>query len=452
MTNTLPKIVLNIHKGITGRRILESLDDLNDTQWLSRNQLLSMQQEKLLHLVDYAYQWVPYYKRIFDMIGLHPKDFHEDISIISKLPILTKAIIRENWNDLITTNLEQRQQLSKLSTSGSTGTPLVFMQNNNFRDYVTAEIQHHMSYAGWKMGDLTAMIWGASYKPSLSRKLQAFFLDFVWNRFQINAFNLSDEILAAFTKRVISKKPHYLYGYATSIYTFAKFIKSGNYPDINFRGIFTTSEMLFPPMRSLIEETFKSSVFNRYGTVELGGIACECIAHSGFHINAQNNYIEIVDKDTLVKPGKFGDIIVTNLNNFGMPFIRYNTEDGGSWSSDHDCICGRCAPKLATIDGRLVDTFFTQDGKKVWSGFAGAGFKCLTHSAIKQFQIVQKSLDKILVRLVQESNIPQEILNEIVEVIQNTFGPNVIVDFEFPDQIVPLQSGKHQYAMSELNK
>lgn len=442
---------LRLHEMATGRRVLGRLKELGHTQWLEREELLALQREKLQGLVEYAYQYVPYYRRTFDQVGFHPDDLRADPTSLRKLPVLTKAIIRENLEGMLTTEPKRRKQLSKVVTSGSTGHPLVFVQDNYFRDGVTADIQRHLSWAGWEMGQPHAYIWGANFEVTRSQSLRVRMIDWVWNRFVVNAFILNDQILAGFTDQVRRCRPRILFGYASSLYRFAQFVRSASYRDITFDGVFSSAEVLLPEVRQFIEDTFQCKMFNRYGTKELGGIACECKAHTGLHLSAENNYVEILKDGHPAQPGETGDIIVTNLNNRGMPFIRYSIEDAGSWHSGGDCPCGRAAPRLDRIQGRMVDAFQTRDGRTTWAGFAGAGYSGLAHSAVRQFQIVQKSVDLMVVRLVRDGDIPQSTLDELTRTIQIAFGENVDVEFEYPDEIPPLQSGKHQYAISELN-
>ncbi|MHB8135336.1 MAG: phenylacetate--CoA ligase family protein [Anaerolineaceae bacterium] len=451
MNSTLSQTALKLHEKLTHRRILVRLEELNHTQWLSRNDLLALQRKKLQDIVEYAYQYVPYYRRIFDEVAFRPEEFSQNPESFSKLPILTKSIIKENWNDLLSTDPVRREQMSKLATSGSTGQPLVFMQDSDFRDSVTADIQRHMGWAGWKLGDLHAMIWGAPQNPPLSRRVRLKLINWIWNRFQINAFALTDETMIAFAERVSRKSPQILFGYATSLYHFAQFVRQSTFKDISFRGIFSTSELLLPNVRQYIEETFHCKVFDRYGTLELGGIACECETHTGLHTSMENNVVEILSNGSPAQLGEVGDIIVTNLNNKGMPFLRYSIGDAGAWYAGENCSCGRESLMLEKIEGRLVDSFYTRDGRKVWSGFAGAGFRCLTHPAITQFQVVQKSLDRMIVRLVLNGELPKSVEEEIKMACKSAYGENVIAELEFVDEIPPLPSGKHQYAVSELN-
>jgi phenylacetate-CoA ligase len=441
-----------MYEKTTGRKILSRLNELNQTQWLSHDELLALQQKKLHRVVEYAYQNVPYYQRIFKKIGFHPNYLYKDPDCFSKLPILTKAMISENFDEIVTTSNDRRKQMNKLATSGSTGHPLIFMQDSDFRDYVTADIQRHVAWAGCRLGEPQAFIWGASNQTSLIKKTRAKMIDIIWNRFLTDAFIMTEESLSEFAELISKRKPKVLFGYTTAIYKFAQFIRSSKFQPVTFEGVITTAETLLSPVREYIEETFQCKVFNRYGTLELGGVACECEMHTGLHVSMENNYVEIVKNGSSTKPGEVGEIIVTNLNNLGMPFIRYSIEDAGAWYVGEDCSCGRGNQMIEMLEGRLVDSFQTRDGRTVWAGFAGAGFRCLTHPTIKQFQVVQKSLDSMIVRLVREGDIPQDILDEISNVIQTTFGSTIVVDFEFPAQIMPLKSGKHQYAVSELNK
>jgi phenylacetate-CoA ligase len=448
----LSRSTLRLHEWFTRRHILARLEELNRTQWLSRDELLALQRDKLLSLVEYASRYVPYYQRVFKDIGFQPGDLNPDLSNLGKLPILTKALIRENYQDLITIEPERRPHMNKLATSGSTGEPLVFMQDADFRDTVTADIQRHMGWGGWKLGDVQAIIWGASFKPNLKKRVRIWLIDQVWNRFSMNAFMMTVDSMNMFTKRMKQHNPRILFGYATSIYRFAQFIQNSQYRGITFNSIFTSAELLQPFVRQYIEETFQCSVFDRYGTLELGGVACECEVHTGLHISVENNYVEVWRDGHPAVPGEVGNLIVTNLNNRGMPFIRYNIGDVAALEGENVCPCGRESPRLKSLGGRIVDSFKTLDGRIVWSGFAGAAFRCLTHPTIRQFQIVQKTIDHIIVRLVPIGEIPQSVLHEISQAVRITFGDRIEVELEFLQAISPLPSGKNQYAISELNR
>ncbi len=443
---------IKAYQHFTGRRILDRLDELNRTQWLNRDELLALQREKLHRLLVYADRYVPYYRRIFQQVGFSPDDILTDIASLGKLPILFKATIRENFDDLLTTESVRRARMSRLTTGGSTGHPLVFMQDTDFRDYVTADILRHLGWAGWQFGQLHAYIWGANFEVETAQALRTRLMDWALNRFLTNAYVLSEESMAAFAVRVRRQRPRILFGYASSLYRFAQFVRERDYHDITFDGIFSSAEVLYPPQRQFIEETFRCRMFNRYGTRDLGGVACECEAHVGLHASIENNYIEIVrDLETRepALPGETGHIIVTNLNNHGMPFIRYSIGDMGAWSVRDHCPCGRGLPLMEIVQGRRVDMFKTRDGRAVWGGFASPMFGM---EGVKQFQVVQKSLDLVVARIVKEGRLDPARLDEIARTIKTALGNDVEVRFEFPEEIPVLDSGKYRYAICELDE
>jgi phenylacetate-CoA ligase len=448
MNTFIHRQALKLYQAVTGRRFLDRLDELNRTQWLSREELLVLQRKKLVRLLEYAYAFVPYYRKLLDEAGFRPSDFEAHPEGFRKVPPLTKAIIRDNFDDLITTEDQRRREMSRLTTGGSTGQPLIFMQDSNFRDYVTADIHRHLGWAGWELGQPHAYIWGASFEVTQAYAWRTRLMDLALNRFVTNAYVLSEESMSAFAEQVRRRRPRLLFGYPSSIFQFAEFVRQHHQDDLQFEGIFSSAEVLFDTQRQYIEETFDCKMFNRYGTRELGGVGCECDAHTGLHVSVENNYVEILQGGEPAPVGEAGDIIVTNLNNYGMPFIRYCIEDIGAWHSEDTCPCGRALPMIELVQGRRIDMFRTQDGRMVWGGFASPMFGM---PGVKQFQVVQKSVDLIVARIVKEGDLDQSKLDEIERTAKLALGENVKVKFEFVDEIPRRESGKYLYAISELD-
>lgn len=445
--------VLHLHTYATGRHILASLNELNRTQWLDADALMALQRNKLQRLLEYAYQYVPYYRRTFDQVGFRPEDMARDPECFQNLPILNKSLIREHFEELQTTEPQHRKQLSRVTTSGSTGQPLIFLQDHAYRDNVTADIQRHLGWAGWKMGQLHAYIWGANFDETAGHALRTRLIDWEWNRFLTNGFTFTEEKMAEFARRVQRENPRIIFGYASCLYRFAQFVRQSPYRGITFDGVMSSAEVLPQVVRQVIEQTFECPVYNRYGTKELGGVACECPAHEGLHVSVENNMVEVLQDGRPALPGEVGSLIVTNLNNWGMPFIRYSIGDEGAWEEPGACSCGRAAPRLKTVEGRIVDQFVTRDGRASWAGFAGDGYSSLlAQPYIKQFQIIQESLDRITVLLVKDGEIPVSLLNRLERTLKAAFGEHIEVEFQFPDQIAVLPSGKHQYAVSRVRQ
>jgi phenylacetate-CoA ligase len=342
--------------------------------------------------------------------------------------------------------------MSSLTTGGSTGHPLIFMQDSNFRDYVTADIHRHLGWAGWELGQIHAYIWGANFEVQASQTIRTRLMNWVLNRFVTNAYVLSDESMGAFAAQVGRHRPRILFGYPSSVYRFAEFARDHGLGDIKFEAMFSSAEVLFPGQREFIERIFGGKMFDRYGTRELGGISCECPAHTGLHVSIDNNYIEIIrdlDSNEPTQPGEAGHVIVTNLNNYGMPFIRYSVEDMGTWSTLEQCPCGRELPLMDLVQGRRIDMFRTKDGRSVWGGFASPLFGM---EGVERFQLVQKSVDLVVARIVRDGDLDQVGLDTIERTVKIALGDEVEVRFEFPDHIPVLDSGKYRYAISEIRE
>lgn len=440
--------VINLYEWVNGRHIMARLAELNRNQWLSRAELLALQQDKLHRLLKYAYTFVPYYHRLFDQVGFQPDDILTDPAAFQKIPFLTKSIIRRNFDDLITTETKMRKRMSQSSTAGSTGQPLVFMRDINFRDSTMAEIHHHFTWSGWQFGQPHAYVFGASFEVSHTRNLRAQLLHWALNRFITNAYVLSEESMRAFAAKAMRRRPRLLSGYASSLYHFAQFLGDNPAYDLRFvDAVFSTSEVLYPAQRQLIEDTFDCKVFINYATRELGALGCECEAHNGLHTSVENAYIEILKNGRAAEAGEAGDIFVTNLNNYGMPLVRYQLADVVAWNPDDRCPCGRAHPRLKLVEGRHNDLFRRRDGGVVWGGI---GNPLWNMEGVRKFQFIQKTFDYVVVRIVKDGPMNEAQRDEVEKAVNMALGDHVKLGFEFPDDIPVERSGKHRYQICEI--
>jgi phenylacetate-CoA ligase len=449
MSVSLRREALKLYQLATGRRILVRFDELNRTQWLSHDELLALQRDKLQRLLDYAYQYVPHYRRTFDEMGFRPADLRKDPASFQKIPIVTKRYMRDHPDEFLTTDPAVRKTMQTHSTSGSTGEPFTFWEDHNCRDYVTADILRHLTWCGWNLGEPHAYLWGQLMERPLSHRLWVWLMDLSLNRFIVNAYVLSDRNMDALVRRIRRRRPWLLYGYTTALFVFAQFVRERRLDDINFHAVYSAGEVLYPHQRRLIEGTFECKVFNRYATNDVGGIACECEAHTGMHISMENCYVEVLRGDEPVGDDQPGEIVVTNLNNYGFPFIRYRLADIVQKRHSQECPCGRQSPMLESVQGRTVDIFRTADGGAVWGDFEGTVFQV---EGIKQSQVIQKAVDLILIRIVRDDTFQDAQLARIERIVKKMMGEATKVQFEFPDHIPMLESGKYYYSYSELSE
>src|SRR5215469_7466146 len=378
-----------------GRSRLRILRELNRTQWLPEATLRQRQHERLGKILRYAAANSPYYQRVFRERGFDPHNFR--LAEFQALPLLTKAIIRSSTEDILSREFA-RGALGQHKTGGSTGVALTTYFDQAWRDPRAADALRTNQWAGCLYGMKTASLWGNPPLPAtFKQRLRAQLLDrFIY----LDTIDLNDRSIGEFISRWRRGKPEVLYGHAHSLYILARYLLAHDIRDLRPRGIISTSMMLLQHERAVIEEAFSSRVFDRYGSEEVGLIAAECERHTGLHLNIEHLYIEFLLADgTAAAPGEEGAIVITDLLNRGMPFIRYRIEDMGVPAAA-PCACGRGLPLMERVTGRVADYLKRRDGSMV----AGVSLVERTLTAIdgiEQLQVVQPAIDQIILNVVR---------------------------------------------------
>ena len=164
----------------------------------------------------------------------------------------------------------------------------------------------------------------------------------------------------------------------------------------------------------------------------------------------ENILIEILHPNgSPAEPGEIGDIVVTDLHNYGMPFIRYKIGDMGMWAKE-PCSCGCAHPLLKDIVGRSLDMLYGVDGRRVPGEFFPHMLK--DFPIIRQFQVVQKKRDQLLIKLIlcdRQSNWGQ---SEVEREIKQIMGEGMKCKFEIVDEIPLTRTGKFRVTLSEISE
>jgi phenylacetate-CoA ligase len=305
-----------------------------------------------------------------------------------------------------------------------------------------------MTWSGWQVGDPQFWLWGHQPAITEDRKGRSAALkEWLANRSGANAYILTPESMEAFARAIERQPKGLLWSYVSSTYRFAQFLQERGGHRLQLQAAFTAGEPLFESQRTLIKEVLGCPVFNSYSSIDTGDIACECEHHQGLHMLTRNCYLEVLQDGQAVPDGQAGEFVLTNLTNYGMPLIRYKLEDWGKKKLT-SCPCGRGLPLLDVVEGRKIDLFKTRDGRTVYATFANKTM--LTLGGVKQFQIIQKSLDLIVFRIVQDAPIAPNKLQDLEQYTRTTFGDTVNVRFEFVDSLPSSPTGKHRYLVSEV--
>jgi phenylacetate-CoA ligase len=260
---------------------------------------------------------------------------------------------------------------------------------------------------------------------------------------------MSRQTMEKFIQELRSFQPRTILAYANAMHLFAQYCKESGVSDIRPKSIITTAEVLHEHQRTEIEEVFGCRVFNRYGCREVSVIASECEEHDGMHINADALYFEIIKDDSRpANPGETGDIIITDLYNFGMPFIRYKIEDMGVMT-DRKCSCGRGLPLMEMVAGRVTDFLVTPDGTRV-SGAALTIYIIANTAGVRQAQFIQNEEKLIILKIVRGNDFNNDSTEFLYQKFHEFFGFNMKVEIQFVDNIPKEASGKYRFSICNL--
>jgi phenylacetate-CoA ligase len=426
---------------LRGRPTLRHLRVLEKQQWLAREEIERIQWRKLRDLLQHTYEQVPYYREEWDRIGMHPKDIQTPADF-ARLPILTKAKIRAHTAELEAQDYYGRNTIQS-GTGGSTGESLRFRYSRDSYAWRIAAAARSDRWAGWDWGRKEAYIWGLPLVAgSRVARLKKAIHHALLRRRIFNSYEFSTQTLPQVAADLAAFRPEYIVGYANPLYVLARFVQEHGLQMPSPRGIVATAEMIHEHQKKVIEQAFGCKVFNRYGCREVMLIAAECECRSGLHLNIDNLYIEFVKEDgSLCRPGEIGRILLTDLNNYGMPFIRYEVGDLGI-PSERICPCGRHLPLMDRVAGRTLDVIHLPGGRYLTGLFFTHLLLMGDYPGLEAFQFQQTAADQIVGRFVRGPGWREENITRMHQIVRRNLGDDVHLSFEFVEKIPLTASGK----------
>jgi phenylacetate-CoA ligase len=423
---------------------LRHLKYLEKSQYLPMEKIREDQWMRLKRIVRHSFENTEFYKRGFLENKVAPEDIKEWRDF-ERLPLLTKEDIRGYRDEMVAKNIPKRKLLAK-KTSGSTGVSLEFFVDEDSLQWKRACTVRYNRWAGWDLGERVGAIWGnPEHYKNWRMRLRNLLLD---RYTYLDTLNMDDKSMTEFYKAISYRPPALLFGHAHSLYLFSKFLKEKGWNPLRPNGIISTAMVLYSHERKTIEEVFGKKVTNRYGCEEVSLIACECEQHQGLHINLDTLILEVIRDGKQASPGEPGSIVVTDLTNYGMPFIRYKVGDVGILS-EKNCSCGRSFPTLQSIEGRAADYIVTPEGKFI-SGISLTENFALLLPEIKQLQIVQDRIDHLTLRIVKADNYKKETETKLQALFNERFGFAMSYELEYLNRIPQESSGKYRFCISKI--
>ena len=413
---------------------------LSKLQFENSYELRRKQQTKLKNIIEFAYNKSDFYREKAAIHGLDinnmnfPKDLY-------RLPFIERKDIQEHTDRIIVKDLDKDKLISN-RTSGSTGSPLKVYMDQRALDYNHALLLYLFWELGFRPWHRCTVVTGVESKRQ------------AWWRAALSLVRREISTLKCMPDnlyKLIKSPPNFVYGFPSYIELIAReLVENGKH----LKKITTVchGETLYNWQRETMKKAFGERVFNTYGCTEIYLISFECEAHKGMHLITDAVYMELLDDNGIaVKPGEEGNVVITILNNYAMPLIRYKVGDTAIKIEEEPCSCGRNWPMIIKdISGRKDDYFLNPKGQRVSP-------KSLDHNVfyntrIRQFQVIQRDIDKIDILIVKGKNFDTTLegaLRDAREQIKKIMdGEQIDVQIQYVEEIPLQNSGKFKTFVS----
>lgn len=421
------------------------------TQWLQPEEIRKKQLIQLNEILHYARRHVPFYrKRLKRILKANSR---LDWQLWDNLPLLSRDDLQKSGHSLLSAQIpSQHGKKSKVSTSGSTGKPVTVWQTE-------------LTYFLWRAFTLREHLW---HRRNLNSKLAI--IRFIgnnkakapnglqlpgWGPSTNNTFETGPSCILDIKSTIeqqatwlVKEQPHYILTHPTNISALAQYFQNNGKELHNLKEIRTLSESLTPEIRKACFETWGVQVIDMYTTREVGYIALQCPEHEHYHIQSENVLVEILDNDgSSCKPGEIGRVVVTSLNNFASPLIRYDIGDYAEVGEP--CSCGRGLPVINKILGRVRNMLTFPTGEKIWPIFVYKEYR--KAAPVDQAQFIQKDTNSIDAYFVAERPLNNNEEIKLIEAVQESLGYPFQIKIVLVDEIPRTPGGKFEEFISLIN-
>lgn len=423
-----------------GKAFKDALALFRETEDWNYQGLLSYQEQLLEQLLLHCYDNVAYYREVFQELDLKPCDI-QSISDLSKLPVLTKEIVRKRHRDLIATNISA-VGMESARTSGSSGSPLEFFMDGTTRSVERALALRKLLWLDYRPTDVLAY-----FKVLPLSNPERFIRYFPGAReLRMSFHNSDDERLNQMVEALNRYRPAFIDGWPSCMLVLARWLQRTGKSVPAPRYIATSSENLFPETKNIIEEVFKAPVIDFYGQEESVASAMQCKFAAGYHVQMEVAVLELLP----VQKQEAALVVGTCLHNRAMPLIRYRTGDMAIKGDQAPCPCGRKHPTIARFIGREADVVWTPEKQMVSSLVLHYVF--YDFDEIKEAQVIQEDLSTLRLLVVPWRKLSEETRKGVINETRNRLqspGMNLIV--ETVEEIPATQGGKRPFMISRLS-
>lgn len=428
-------------------RFTNEFDDfcklLKRQEYYNHEQYVRYQQDELKKLMEHCYTNVPYYRNLFNQLGIDDKSI--SIDNLHTLPILTKEQVKEKTEEFIAGNYD-RKSLISFHTSGTTGSALKLYRSRE-------SIQREYAVVWARGRDLSLRnqpylsFTGTNVVPLKQKKPPFYRFNYTGNQVLFSQYHMNDSNMSSYIDFINKFDYKYIQGYPSIIYVLANYIYENNIKLLKKpQAIYTSSESLLEKQRDLIEKVFECKIVDYYGTIELTSILTQC-EEGNYHINYECGITEFLPMEKVGELTRC-EIVSTSFLNAAFPLVRYKVNDFVLLDNNVKvCECGRIGPVVKVIEGRLNNgIIITPEGNKI--GRLGAIFRYMVN--IKESQIVQEDLYNITIKVVKGGNYSREDERLLTEAFYERVPRSINMKIEYVDYIERTKSGKFIAQISKV--
>jgi phenylacetate-CoA ligase len=439
-----------LHKWQIRRRARRLYLDLKTTERMAKPELQALQLEKLKRLVQHAYVHVPYYRQAMFDAGVAPGDI-TSLEDISRLPLLGKQDVRDNLYFDLFSDDHDKNHMMKISTSGSTGEPFVVYADRHQLEMRFATTLRALEWTGWRFGDRQARLWHQTIGMSRSQVIRERIDSWFMRRLFIPAYELRADNLERFVDRIRRHNPVLVDGYAESLNFLAAYVKQGGSAGFSPLAMMSSAQVLPENVLKVIEGGFCTRVYDKYGSREFSGIAYSCEASRDHHVMDESYVVELLVDGRPARSGEIGEVVVTDLNNFSFPLIRFRIGDLATAVYQESCACGRNHSKIGRIEGRTQAIVHCGNGAWLPGTFFAHYFKEYDY-LIRFFQIMQERPNEFELLLVKGDQFTDAGLDALVSGLREFVGTEeqTYVRVRFVESIPMVRTGKRSPVVSSV--
>ncbi len=410
------------------------------SQRWNREKLETYQDEKLRQLIRHTNDHVPYYKKLFHDSGIDPLKFKGRVDM-EKIPLLDRETVRTHKDELIADNAK-KFGINWDSTSGSTGTPLHLVIDNDTNACKLGALIRSFKWAGYSLYDKTFSL--QSYY--LENTPFQYFRPFnVW-RFDSNQLKRGTAVEAA--RLMNREKPKLLMGFPFDYMMVTRYASEEGIELHSPKAMITYGETLSPHKRNHLESAFGCKIYDFYSHHECVAMISEC-KHGKYHLVEDFAYNEVVDEDGIIIEDGEGELVGTGLYNYAMPLIRYKTHDRVILNKRNGCGCGFPFGTVKEILGKQNDYLETPDGRVLSA--------VMSHSidnakGVVMSQCVQDAIDHINVNIITDDSYNENSRIELEKGLRKRIGNEIKLDFIIVEQLEKTRGGKTPFIVSRIGR